>query len=127
MMDSEADLGALFRQPAPLPDADRLLREILSEVDRQQRYRRLWLWAAAILGVCIPAAFFSAAGASPAARPLLASFRSFLAVDFGRLADRLATDAVPLARAGAPFGFWVVVALGLVAVGIAAARTVRLR
>jgi hypothetical protein len=120
--DRDADLEALFAEPAQLPDSKPLLREILLEIDRQRRRRSFLLSVAAFAGA-LPLLLLAVA-AWPVIAPLLDSF----AISTNAVLGRQITLSLPqIPQAHAQYGVWIWAAAGLLATGVAALRSLRAR
>ncbi len=122
MTDRDADLEALFAQPAQLPDTKSVLQGILLEIDRRQRRRALLLTMAALAGA-LPLLLLTVA-AWPVIAPALNSFAASTTAALGR--DIILT-LPQISPAYAQYAVWILVAASLLATGIAALRSLQSR
>lgn len=116
----DPDLQALFSRPAVLPDADRLQQQILTGIEQQQRRRGLWLGAAGVTGLLVPLSLLVASVGWPG---LIAAISSWTV----SLEHSSAGASTVLRVLDSQYALWAASAAGLVAISIAAARSVHPR
>lgn len=122
MTDRDADLKALFEEPAPLPDSGPLQRAILAGIHRQQRRRSLLLAVAAFAGA-MPVALLAAA-----TWPAIAAAVNSLTAAINSTFDREITLSLPpILQSHALYGTWIMATLGLLATVAAALRATQSR
>lgn len=118
----DADLNALFAEPAALSDSRPLQHAILATIQRQQRRRNLLLAVASFAGA-LPVALLVAA-MWPAIETFVDSLTGAMQSAFRH---EIALSLPEISQIHAWYGVWVMAALGLLATAAAALRVVQSR
>lgn len=118
-MSNPSSLDELFQQPLDLADNDAMTAQIMREVAKVERRRKVLLVGSGLAGTGVALGVVLGANVLPAISsgvlPALASCVEALTTTLGKYA---ALEPLP-----SDFGLWVLAAASLVATGIAAARS----